>query len=148
MSELHGEYLKLLDGLAGTLDQLADVARKKVKSTREGDLEVLNQCMKEEQVVTLSLKTFEKKRIQMLGQLGLQDVPLNQLSEHFPDESRRQARNTVENLQRQFERYQSASTAARSAMERALRDIERMLPDEETAPPGETPPNMRTDFRA
>lgn len=148
MGEAHKEYLKLLEELAETLSQLADIAREKISSTRKGDLEVLDQCMKREQVFALSLRGLERKREKLLTEMGLQEVPLNQLYEHYPDEMHRQAKETVEALQVQFTRYQSAADAARTVMEGALRDIERMMPENQAPAPGEAPPNMRTDIRA
>lgn len=144
----HSDYLKLLDEVAHVLDQLTGLARKKLDCTRMGDLEELDQCMKREQVFTLSLKGAEKKRAALLAQIGLGDVPLNHLYEHYPAELRMQAKDTVENLQTQFSRYQSAATAARTAMERALRDIEKMMPENQPPSSGEAPPKMRTDIRA
>ena len=148
MKEPHGEYLKLLEELAGKLSQLADIAREKVDSTRKGDLEVLDRCMKREQVLALSLRGIELKRGKLLAEMGLQDVPLNQLYQHYPDDMHRQAKEAVEALQIQFTRYQSAATAARTVMEGALRDIEKMMPENQAPAPGEAPPNMRTDIRA
>ncbi len=150
MSGPHSDFLKLLGELSDTLDQLAGLARRKVSCTREGDLTELDQCMRREQVITLSLKTLERKRQALLSEMGLSEVPLNHLFEHYPPELRLEARDTVDRLQTQFTRYQSAAAAARSVMERALRDIESMMP--ENAPPlpspDEPPPKMRTDLRA
>lgn len=148
MSDLHTEFLALLAELGGILGNLTGIARKKVEATRQGDLEVLNQCMKEEQVFTLSLKTLERKRAGMLSQLQLEQVPLNQLWEHYPQGMKGQARETIEDLHTQYQAYESAATAARTIMERALRDIERMMPENQAPPPGEAPKKLRTDFRA
>lgn len=148
MSEPHGEFLKLLGELADTLDQLTGLARRKVECTKQGDLTELDQCMRREQVITLALKTLEKKREAFVKELGLGDVPLNHVFEHYPSELRVQAKDTIESLQVQFTRYQSAAAAARTVMERALRDIEKMMPED--APPVQDgpPPKMRTDLRA
>lgn len=150
MAGAHEDFLKLIKELSGTLDQLAGLGRRKVSCTRKGDLSELDECMRREQVITLSLKTLEKKRQALLQEMGLVDVPLPHLYEHYPPALRQEAKDAVEELQTQFTRYQSAAAAARSVMERALRDIESMMP--ENAPPlpspDEPPPKMRTDLRA
>lgn len=150
MSEPHGEFLKLLGELASTLDQLTGIAKRKIACTKEGDLVELDQCMRQEQVHALSLKTLEKRRLGLLQEMGLQDVPLNHLFEHYPDTMRIEAKDAVEVLLNQFTRYQSAADAARTLMERTLRDIEKMMPENAppTAAPGDPPPRMKTDLRA
>lgn len=144
----HQEYLTLLEGLCGTLDRLTEIARKKIDATRQSDLMALNECMKQEQVVTLSLKTIEKKRQGLLSAMQLENVPLNRLWEHYPEELRPRCREVTESLRSRYQLYESAANAARTLMERALRDIEKMMPPDESTPPGETPPQVRTDFRA
>lgn len=148
MSEPYGEFLKLLGELTDTLDQLAGLARRKVDCTKQADLEELDACMKREQVITLALKTLEKRREALLKELGLQEVPLNRVYEHYPSGMQVQARETVEALQQQFNRYQSGAAAARNAMERMLRDIEKMLPQDAPPPDDGPPPRMRADLRA
>lgn len=147
MSDLHTEFLALLAELGGILGNLTGIARKKVEATRQGDLEVLNQCMKEEQVFTLSLKTLERKRAGMLSQLQLEQVPLNQLWEHYPQGMKGQARETIEDLHTQYQAYESAATAARTIMERALRDIERMMPENQAPPPRGSPQKAADGFQ-
>ncbi len=143
----HAEYLELLRGLNGILGQLVDIAHEKIDSTRQGDLEALDRCMKQEQVFTLTLKTIEKKRIALLSQLGMGDVPLARLHEHYPQELRLQAKECAESLRDSYKTYESASGAARTVMERALRDIEKMFPEDQAPPPG-SPSSMGTDIRA
>lgn len=150
MNGPHGEFLKLLGELTSTLDQLAGIAKRKIECTKQGDLVELDQCMRQEQVHALALKTLEKRRLGLLQEMGLQEVPLNHLFEHYPDAMRLQAKEAVEALLTQFTRYQSAADAARTLMERALRDIEKMMPENAPPPtePGGPPPRMKTDLRA
>ncbi len=148
MSDLHKEYLGLLDELGGILDQLTGIAQKKITCTRQGDLEVLDQCMKQEQVFALSLKTLERRRMELLKKLQLDQVPLNSLWEHYPQEMKVQARGIVEGLRTKYQAYDSASTAARTFMERALRDIEKMAPEGSLPAPENGAPAVRRDFRA
>lgn len=148
MSDLHKEYLGLLDELCGILDQLTEIAQKKITSTRQGDLEVLDQCMKQEQVFALSLKTIERRRVDMLARLQLDQVPLSKLWEHYPQGMKGQARGAVEALRTKYQAYDSASTAARTVMERALRDIEKMAPEGRLPAPEGNAPAVRRDFRA
>ena len=141
------DYLELLDELGGILDRLTEIAHKKVDSTRQGDLMALNECMKQEQVCTLSLKTLERRRLGLLSDMQMEAVPLSQLSEHYPAELKARAREAAESVRDKYQIYESASTAARTVMERALRDIEKMLPEGQAPEPGAAP-QARTDFRA
>lgn len=144
----HSEYLALLEELGGILGQLTDIAHEKIESTRHGDLEALDRCMKQEQVFTLTLKSIERKRAALLSQMGLEEVPLARLHDHYPQGLRPQAKECAEALRDRYKTYESASMAARTVMERALRDIEKMFPEDQAPPPGEPPRTMGTDIRA
>jgi|InofroStandDraft_1065614.scaffolds.fasta_scaffold23844_3 hypothetical protein len=152
------KYLKLLEELTGTLDHLNGIASKKLKAVHENDLLGLDECIRQEQALSLSLRSIEKRRETLLKALGLEGIPLSGLAANYPEDLRRQAQQTAENLRRQYDLYSSASTAARSALERGLHDIERMIsqqqqqgqqPQQPQQQPPETPPGgMKTDFRA
>ena len=67
------DYLKLLNGLSKTLEQLAQVERDKNAAASEGNPLRVEECMKREQVLSLSLRGYDQKREAMLAALGLTD---------------------------------------------------------------------------
>jgi len=139
------DYLKLLRSLTKTLEQLSEVERKKTEAVSRGDLLAVDECMKREQALSLSLRGFDQKREAALRDLGLAQVKLRQLADHAPEELLLETRKVVETLQRQYEIFQAASTVARNTLECNLRVIERMQQEQEAAPAGEAP--RQTDLR-
>ena len=119
------DYLKLLDGLSRTLEQLTQVEREKNEAASQGDLAGVEACMKREQVLSLSLRGCDQKRDRMLTELGLKGVTLSQLEDHSPPELQMETKRAVEEL-----RSQVASGAYRpDARETAARML--LLPEDE-----------------
>ena len=119
------DYLKLLDSLGHTLKQLTQVEKDKNTAASQGDVAGVQACMKQEQVLSLSLRGYDQKRDKMLAELGLQGVNLNQLEDHSPPELILETRRTVEELRRQYDLFQAASQVTRNTLEVNLREIER-----------------------
>ena len=139
------DYLKLLDQLGGTLDKLTEIERTKTAAVTKGDLNAVEECMKQEQVMSLSLRGTEQKREKLLAQLGLSGVPLRELEARGPQESHMETRAVAERLRHKYEIFRSASEVARSTLECNLRAIEN-LQRAQNAPPEEDRPHQ-ADFR-
>ena len=107
-------YLHMLRSLTKTLEQLTDVENRKTEAVSRGDLMAV--CMKQEQVLSLSLRGFDQKRDAALRDLGLEGVKLSGLIAHAPAEEELETRKVVEALQRQYEIFQAASLVARNAL--------------------------------
>lgn len=144
------DYLKLMEGLSQTLEQLTKVEQDKNEAAARGDLPGVEECMKREQVISLSLRGCDQKRDAMLAQLGLQGVTLSQLEDHSPPELQLETKRTVEQLRRQYTLFQSASQVARDTLEINLRAIERLQAVQagDAAEAEEQRRNHQTDFRA
>ena len=140
------DYLKLLDDLGDTLDKLTEIERTKTAAVGRGDLEGVEASMKQEQVISLSLRGMDQKREKLLAQLGLTGVPLRELEERGPRETHMETRAAVEKLRRRYEVFQSASEVARNTLECNLRAIEKMQNAQETPPAA--PMHTQADFRA
>lgn len=157
MDDLYLAYLDLLDGLCAELDRLSALARKKVDAVRRDDLMALDEVMKQEQVIALSLRGQEQKRQKLAAQLSLAGTTLAGLADRFPKHLYPRAKETANSLHRSYEVYQAVSGAARSTLEINLHEIEKVIaasgvdatPGAGYAPPDVQPPkNMKTDFRA
>lgn len=151
MNPVYQEYLAYLDELGDVLEQLTQVARTKTIAAHNGDMEQLDQCMKQEQAFSMSLRSMDHRRDQMLAEMGLEDVVLSQLAGRYPQELRSQAAQTAERALNRYDEYVAASNAAMTSLECVLRDIEHMMPDNQPkpeTPPDAPPPRMKTDFRA
>lgn len=151
-------YLGLLRELGGHLDHLAVLAQEKADAARQDDLLALDEVLKQEQAMTLTLRGLEQKRQKLLPELGLEDTRLSGLISKCPPELQDEARSTAEELRRSYQVYRSCADMARNTLELTLHQIEKIVtaagvdPAQAGAgyePAGAEPPkNMKTDFRA
>ncbi len=157
MADVYRSYLDLLEALREKLAQLTDLARVKAAIAKNDDLLALDELLKQEQAITLSFRGLDQKREKLLGELGAGDLPLSSLPECYPAAMQAEARQTVAALQEQYRLYRKEADAARTILEGNLHEIEKILEEAGATPaagPGytppetETPPNMKTDFRA
>ena len=144
------DYLKLMESLTKTLEELTQVERDKNAAASAGDLRGVEDCMKREQVLSLTLRGYDQKREAMLAALGLTGVPLSRLEEHSPEEHYLAVKAAAEELRRQYEIFQAASQAARTTLEVNLRAIERAQTVQagDSAQAEEERKQHQTDFRA
>lgn len=145
------DYLRFLEKLQKELESLTAVQQKKIAAVQAGDLDGLDTCMKHEQAAALSLRGLEQHRGELLKQLGLEKVPLRELSGHAPSSLRQDTQQVVERVLRAYEVLSSAQNAARTLMENDLRHIEKQLEQSDKSAaqkPSGTRPASATDFRA
>lgn len=144
------DYLNFMKKLSRTLEELAQVEREKNDAVSEGNLSRVEECMKREQAMSLTLRGYDQKREKMLSELGLRGVTLSQLEEHSPDELQLETKAVVEELRRQYKLFQAASQVARDTLEINLRGIEQIQNRQagDAAEADETRKNHQTDFRA
>lgn len=157
MEAKYRAYFQTLNEVSRRLEQLSQTAQKKTAAVRADDLTALNETMKEEQALAMSLRGLEQKREQLAKDLNLPAVPLSQLPNACPREFQVEAKNTAQLLLRNYEIYKSASEVARSTLECNLHEIEKILESSGAdisgasdygSTPVELPPSLRTDFRA
>ena len=151
-------YFGVLRELSGVLDRLAPLCLQKAEAARAGDLPAMDEVLKQEQALSLSLRGLELKRQKLAPQLGLDGAPLSALPERCPPELADEARKTAGVLRRSYEIYRSYSDMARNTLELNLHQIDKFLEnagvDPKQAaqgyetPPMEPPKKMKTDFRA
>lgn len=150
-------FFTFLRELTQTLAHLTEVEQRKTLAVRQDDLVALNECMKQEQAISLALRGYDKRRLAALASLNLEDVPLSSLSTRVPESHRLEAKEVSEELSRQYELLRSASEVAQNTLECNLHQIEKTLAElgkgkeaglgYHNSDP-ELPQPMRTDFRA
>ena len=128
-------YIAFLDQLSATLDELTAIEKEKTGAARRDDLTALNECMKREQALGLTLRAMEQKRMKLLEELGLETVALSDFAASCPAELRGKARAAVEKLRNSYAIYRSAADLARNTLERNLRQIDAFLAEKNGEPP-------------
>ena len=124
------ELFAFLEQLGNTMDRLTEIARTKTNAVMRDDLNGVNECMKQEQVISLTLRSMEIKRGKLLGRLGLGDVPMRALPEHCPERLRLKARAVTERVRNQFLLYRSAEEVSRTTLEVNLHQIEKIISEQ------------------
>ena len=149
MAGLWRDYLALLDSLGGTLEELTELERTKTLAVGRSDLDGLEECMKREQVASLTLRGLDQKREKLMDQLGMRGVPLREIMSRCPPGAEQETKEAAEALRRQYAIFQTTSEASRNALEIHLHIIEEL---HKRAGGGELPhqdaPPMKADFRA
>ena len=149
-------YLVFLRELSNTLEKLTDVEQRKTLAVRQDDLDTLNECMKQEQALSLTLRGYEQKRQDALNTLKLKGS-LRSLAAQAPEKYRTEAKEVAEQLHRQYQLFQGAFEVAQNTLECNLHQIEKTLAElganNESGSGYEAqnpklPQPMRTDFRA
>lgn len=123
-------YLGILRELTKVIEQLTEQTRQKLQAVRADNVKGVDDCIRQEQVLSLSLRGLDQRRERALKALGLEGVPLSGLIEHAPLELRTETVETVRNLRGSYDSYTTASSAARAALERVLHQVDRMLAEE------------------
>ncbi len=138
-------YFEFLRKLGGTLEQLTELARKKTVAARNDDLVAVDDCLRQEQALSMTLRGMDQKRETMLDGLGLSGVPLRDLPARCPEPLRAEAKRVSEELRSKFNIYTSAADVARTTLECNLHEIEKYLA---AAGGGEAPAESVADIRA
>lgn len=121
-------YLDQLDQLEKILKELTELSQKQRVAVLRGELTAVDETMKRQQALSLSLRGLEQKREKALRELGLAGTTLSQLPGKAPAEHALRAKQTVERVLRQFEVYRSAQTVERTTLECSLHTIEAHMP--------------------
>ena len=149
MDELYEAYFTLLGKLGEFLDRLSELAKTKNIAAQRGDVLTVNECLKEEQSIGLTMRQMDKRREQLCAALGLQGVTLSRMPELCPPQQRQDARAAADALLGKANVYRAAADAARSTIERSLHNVEKLI--EANAPGGIVEPRKRggvfTDYR-
>lgn len=159
MDEMYRAYLELLESLRENLAHLTELAQLKMAAAHHDDLMALNEVLRQEQASSLTFRGLELKREKQMTELGVSDLALSELPGCFPEALRGEAEKTVEALQGAYRSYRAAAEEARRALEHEIQEIDQQLKRLGVDPeqPGgagytgaaiETPPSMKTDFRA
>ena len=155
MEHLFRSYLELLQSILSNLSQLTKLVHRKIEVAQMDDLEALDEILNEEQALALAFRGLEQKRLNLLRELDLSEVPLAQLSAHFPPEMEEAVRQTAAELMEQYRTYHNGAQTARGILEHNLREVDRVLAVLNADPAGnpghvtQTPssPSAKADFR-
>lgn len=116
MSE-YNELLQLLKKHVTFFEQLAVTEQAKLHAARTQDITTLQECMKREQADTLTLRGYDKKRLQLQEKLSLQGLSYTQMLPLIPEEYRYEFSRTQKALNDAYDNYKKISDCAKEAIE-------------------------------
>ena len=146
MAEItHKAYLQLLTEIKDVIEQLTGVEKQKLDAVHAADLPAVDECIRQEQAISLSLRSLDHRRTNMLQELNLAKVNLSSLAEQFPAELRAEASKTAAALRSSYNDYVSISEATRMALERGLREIDSMMQPAQASAPAQPRPTVRQE---
>ena len=145
MADTWQELFDFLDKLCDTLEELTEIQKRKTAAVRMDDLMTVNECMKREQAIGLSLRTMDRKRAKLLSALGLEGLPVSAMADRCPAEKRMEAMEIAEDVRNCYAVYRSAAEVSRTTLEGNLHQIEKLL---ENAPEATGGSGSIADIRA
>ena len=101
-NELYEQYLQLLAEIEGVITQLNEVEKRKIDAVHKDDLLAVDECIRQEQAISLTMRSLESRRRKQLTELGLSEVKLSGLAAAFPADLRQQAAVAAERLQNAY----------------------------------------------
>lgn len=135
MAEItHAAYLQLLAEIKAVIDQLVNVEQQKLEAVHKGDLLAVDECIRQEQAISLTMRSLDNRRDKMMPELGLVGSNLSNLADLFPPDLRADAAKAASALRSSHADYNSISEATRMALERGLREIDAMMQPAAAAP--------------
>lgn len=109
------------------LDNLADVQQKKLDAVHKKDLIMLDKCMKHEQVAVMKSKSLDKKREEILFELGFGGLSYKQILEKLSEEKRAVAAPLFEKLKKSTDNFNNLNELIKTAIEVNLHSINKTL---------------------
>ncbi len=156
MAAQYNDYLKLLLALQKDMIELAGILEKKIEATQQFDLEALNDCIRKEQAVSLSLRGLESRRPILLAELGYNDATLRDMPRLCPQEHKAETSRIVEVVLKDYEILRSLQNRARAMLERHMYSVQTSLEGQGVVPnlddnyrtaPADKPKKLRTDLK-
>ena len=127
------DLFQMLEKLSAQLNTLTELQKEKTAAVLRDDLLGVNDCMKREQVVSLTLRSMDIKRGKLYQELGLPQRPLSALPESCPPAHRPRARKLSEQVLENYQIYRSAAEVSRSTLEINLHQLEKLIGAAQTA---------------
>ncbi len=123
----YSAYLSFLDDLLGQLLELTQVEKNKKSAVESHSLGTLNECIKQEQAISLALRGLEQRRKTILAQLGLQGYKMQEMPQNCPPEHAQQTKLMVEKIAQANADFTTAKKEAASIINRNLKIVETSL---------------------
>lgn len=117
-------YFAFLYKLAKCLGELTELEREKITAINYGDLELIDDIMKDEQVHSMNLKGMEQRRVRLLQILAVPPGKLDELPQYIPAALQSEGKRVIDIVKLNYKMYQETSDIARKNLEAGLRQLQ------------------------
>jgi hypothetical protein len=143
------DFYKIVLSLIDLFKDLATLEKDKLKAVTSNNLDALNTCLKNEQVLELKLKGLDKKREQIQVSLGYDNLKFREIIALLPEEEKKEGSRLYSMLQQATSDFHAINDSVKNALDVNLHLINKKLsnlginPDIEQMPSGK---NFRNRF--
>lgn len=111
------DFYSIVISLIELLENLISVEKNKLEAVASKNLEVLNTCIKNEQVQVLKLKGLDKKREQTLTALGYQNLTFREILAKLPADQKEEGNKLFTTLQKATTEFNAINDSVKVALD-------------------------------
>ena len=121
------EYLEFLKNYLNVLKEFIEVENKKFEILSLNQLDMLDECVKLEEVYLLKTRGLEQERIKYMQRLGYPDIKFRKLIPLLPEEMQTEYTSVFEEMSEIVKKLKRINLQANSAAKIRLQQIEKAI---------------------
>lgn len=121
------DFHNIVIHLIELLETLIAIEKDKLQAVTSKDFDTLNNCIKNEQVLVLKLKGFDKKREQILSTLGYDGLSYKEIIARLPAEQKEESSKLFTALQQATDEFHTINNSVKTALDVNLHVINTTL---------------------
>lgn len=121
------DFHNIVIHLIELLEALIAIEKEKLEAVTSKNLDTLNNCIKNEQVLVLKLKGFDKKREQILSTLGYHGLSYKEIIARLPAEQKEESIKLFTTLQQATDEFHAINDSVKIALDVNLHVINTTL---------------------
>lgn len=125
--EYKDALIKNLTDTVALLEEISAVEEEKFQAAMKNQIFVMEETIKKEQALLLRSKGLDQKRVQLLTQMGAENLTLRQFIETLPNEERPPFQTAFDALSAAIRAYQKVHHRAKTIVESNLHRINKEL---------------------
>lgn len=120
-------FQKIIRDMIELFEEHLPLEQKKLQALQCDDVAGVEDCMKQEQALTLKIRGLEQKREKLQKELGWEGKSFREIIETAPEEHKQSLQELFDRLTNTVTVFSETNQAAMTAMEVHLRDIQRVI---------------------
>lgn len=121
------QFQKIIRDLIVLFEEHLPLEQRKLEAIQQDDVSGVEECMKQEQALTLKLKGLDRKRESIQKELGWEGKPFREIVDAVPAENRQELRKLFDQLTNIVTIFSETNKEAMTAMEVHLRDMQKVM---------------------